>query len=186
MPLNDVPLPLTSQNLQNTQNPIRQNFLDIGSGFAVDHQAFASVNAGYHNKLTMPQQTPAPAGIASTAVLYYFTDNELYLNKNNGTAVPFTKSSQTTSGYTYLPSGILLQWASAGINDNQNPVAINFPITFPNACLQVVISSVQGTNNLVPPIVYTTGSFTTTQVSIGSKNGNSGNTSAYRYLAIGY
>lgn len=134
MPLNDVPLALTSETLQNTQNAIRQNFLDIGSGFAVDHQALASgPTSGYHKKLTMPQQTPAPAGIASTAVMYYFTDNELYLKKNNGTAIPFTKSNIATeasygdAGYTYLPSGLLMKWGFVFVPAGPGTVNVNFP-----------------------------------------------------------
>lgn len=131
MPLNLVPQPGPGVNLQNTQDPILQNFTNIDANFSVDHQAFASTHAGYHNKLTMPQQTPAPAGIANTAVLYYFTDNQLYINKNNGTPIPLTLSQQAASpGFTVLPSGIRMAWGTVGLNVSALDQAVPLPSPF--------------------------------------------------------
>lgn len=130
MGLNLVPQPGNGPNLQNTQNPILQNFTNIDANFAVDHQAYNSgPSSGFHNKLTMPQQSSVPAGIASTNLIYSALSalssvNELFINKNNGGAIPLTAALKALPGYTYLPSGIILKWGQS------SPVAgvVTFPV----------------------------------------------------------
>lgn len=199
--------PLSTDPINQTQAPIRTNFESIRAIIGVNHVDFADADSGKHKFVTFPVQVAAPVLAAGEIGLYnkaalapFGTFNELFVHKltTQGTAtadIPFTASILSTSnplptaaavGWTYLPSGIILQWGSAGIPDSQNPTATNFPIAFPNACLSVIISAVQSTNGAVPPLVYTASALTTTQVLVGSKNGASGNTSVFRYLAIGY
>lgn len=152
MALNSIPL--SNQTLAVTQPLIKNNFDTIDTIFAKDHATFNTINAGFHNKLTMPQQNPAPTGVAGMGLIYYFTDNQFYINNNNTTSIPFTKSINLTAGYTWLPSGILLQWkvTGAAIGANNN---ILFPITFPNSCLSVVLSGTNPTTgNVNQPIWF--------------------------------
>lgn len=49
-------------------------------------------------------------------------------------------SAQNVIGWQKLPNGLIIQW---GENGTGNGIGINFPITFPNNCLGVVVSESQ-------------------------------------------
>ena len=114
--LNNVPL--TGQTLNQTRNPINQNFSVIDTAFSVDHVPYnePSGNQGQHNKVTFPVQSPAPNFPAGDLGLFNATFpptsvNELFVRKDSGTAYPMTSSNNSSvNGWTYLPSGLLLQW----------------------------------------------------------------------------
>lgn len=46
-------------------------------------------------------------------------------------------TSAALSGYTYLPTGILMQWGTSQAYTSQQSPTISFPISFPTACLNV-------------------------------------------------
>lgn len=122
MALNDVPL--SSQSLADTQNPIRQNFSTINTVFEVDHVAYGAAGQGQHAKVTLPVQAPAPTFAAGLLGIYSFLNantakNEAYIHKQTGATtanIPFTASVLSSSsapaagsgGWTYLPSGLIL------------------------------------------------------------------------------
>lgn len=152
MALNNVPQ--SGQTLNDTRNPIRTNFSVINAAFLVDHVEYNLANQGFHNKVTMPVQVAAPAFAAGINGIYNLnnattTKNELYVHKQQdaGTAdIPFTASTLSSStpgsaasGWTYLPSGIILQWTNS--SSNVTPKAVNFPITFPNQVLNVQVTA---------------------------------------------
>ncbi len=101
-----------------------QNFQSIPALITVDHVDF-SVNNDYgkHNKVTFPLQNGIPATVANEFVLYNLRFNfgttptnlpEIFCRRNGGTAYPITA---TNGGYSYLPSGILLQWGQTQSNN---------------------------------------------------------------------
>ena len=49
-------------------------------------------------------------------------------------------SQKSTSGYQMLPGGLILQWVSMLVNNNQ-PCKVNLPIVFPNKLLNVQVSN---------------------------------------------
>lgn len=49
----------------------------------------------------------------------------------------WTKSTSTT-GYTKLPNGIVIQWGVTGTLNTGTTNTVSFPLAFPTACLQVV------------------------------------------------
>lgn len=129
MALNNVPL--SGQNLNETRDAIRQNFKTyIDTQFAVDHQEFATVGAGWHKKLTVPAPadstipTPPASGwvvfpaipdtafnTASSTYPLTLATQELNLKKEGSIPViPLTASLQAGIGWAYLPSGILIKW----------------------------------------------------------------------------
>lgn len=133
MTLNNVPL--TGQTLGQTKVPINGNFVSIDTAFAQDHVPYntasgvsvASTGQGKHNRVTFPVQSASPPAVVAAGddVLYNFlfpgtAKNELYIHKQTQAGVaeiPFTASSlsnvpplNTQSGWTYLPSGILVKW----------------------------------------------------------------------------
>jgi hypothetical protein len=121
-------LPNSGQNLDETRDPIRANFQNISDQFAIDHVPYNTTNNGFHNKVTMPDQSSAfptfPLGmngiysaVGDTLV------NETWIHKQRPSTtidIPFTSSILSTvqnpavrsSGWTYLPSGILLKWGN--------------------------------------------------------------------------
>lgn len=126
-------IPQAGDKLRNSQLDILNNFTAIGSGFALNHVDLNLANAGQHTHLTMPVQSAQPAVAASTLEVYDFLSpdtgfNELYVSKNAADVqsgktllnVPMTASvlqgagaSFGNAGWTYLPSGVLIQWGVA-------------------------------------------------------------------------
>lgn len=50
--------------------------------------------------------------------------------------------SLVSSGYQKLPSGLIVQWGGYTSNTSPSGLTCNFPITFPNSCLQIVCSDI--------------------------------------------
>lgn len=90
---------------------------------------------------------------------------------NTVASLPGSKSS---SGYQYLPNGLILQWITSG--GQANGTTVNFPIAFPNACFGVVQSADDGGNN------WTSAAYNWTQTSFMTNftNGH------FFAIAIGY
>lgn len=118
-------IPLPGQTIASTQPLINENFTGINTWTAIDHEEFGSVDAGKHKKVTLIAQSPAPSFTGTELGIYNFvnpptTKNEIYITKYNNnvlTDVPITASSfndavGANSGYSYLPSGLILQWCT--------------------------------------------------------------------------
>jgi len=126
-----------------SQPQILTNFASIQSIIDVNHADFGAATAGQHNYVEMPVQPAAPAVTIGEVGLYNLLltgVNEMFVRKSDGTSIPMTKSNQALPGYTYLPSGIILQWAQ--ISANTNPFAVVFPLPFPTSCFVVMTSMV--------------------------------------------
>lgn len=129
MSLNDVPQ--AAQTLAQTQNPIRQNFSAINTAFSVNHNEINGVGQGKHKFLQMPENA-APATAVNEAGFYANVGatsavTELYFRReNNGTSIPATETVEVTAsnGWTYLPSGVIMQWGTQIID---NGTLFTFP-----------------------------------------------------------
>jgi hypothetical protein len=139
--------PSASQLLSVSQPIIQGNFALIQTAFDQNHADFNSANPGKHlftEFLTNANSPPTnvPGGIPAGEVMLYsfvgaFSANaELYVNKTNqATAkqIPMTASilssnsnpGNIVSGWTYLPSGIIMKWGS-GVATGSTP--FNFPV----------------------------------------------------------
>lgn len=177
-----------------SQGQILANFQAIQTLIDVNHVDFADAgNMGKHKFVTFTDQTALPPVAAGTDLnMYNAVDGntglqELWIGNSAGSTIPFTSGIFATPGWTFIPSGIMIQWGNGGnINDNQNPlITVTFSRSFPNACFQVIVCPLLSNAGLTPPLVYT-GGVTAMNFLLGAKNGNSGNTSSYRYIAIGY
>jgi hypothetical protein len=74
-------------------------------------------------------------------------------------------SSISTNGYTYLPNGLILQWATgvASTLNGEGTVVLNFPIPFPNACFIVMpgtAAATAGADTWYQVVSYTTSAVT--------------------------
>lgn len=141
--------PLPSQSIAVTQPLINANFTGINTWTAIDHEEFSSVDAGKHKKVTLTAQSPAPSFTGTELGIYNSvnpttTQNEIYVTKYNNnvlTDIPITASSFNNavggqaSGYSYLPSGLILKWGLQNITLSSNVGSITFPSSFPNNAL---------------------------------------------------
>lgn len=163
MTLNDIPK--SGQSLGQTKVPINQNFQNIDAAFLVNHVPYTITSQGKHTLLEMVNQvahptTAPPASLLPGEITIYnfvnpvSTVNEAYIVKVNsggvlGTSIPFTLSQLTgVGGYTYLPSGLLLQWGTVTVNipPSSNPVTITYPTVFTIPAYNVVVSTLSNFN----------------------------------------
>ena len=86
----------------------------------------------------------------------------------------FTQS-EAANGWVKLPNGLILQWGSDSVA--QAGTVITFPVAFPNACLQVLVS-VQGNSTFGGCASITASTFTGSVAASGAGN--------ISWLAMGY
>lgn len=174
--------PAAADKLSVSQGDIQGNFIAINTYFGVDHADFGDADAGHHYFTVGAAPTPpvdeTQAGIYAATV---DAKAELYINKNTE-QVPFTKALKAAKGYTYLPSGVILQWGP--ILATHGGTAENFAIVFPHFCINVQLTSIEsaGTNNFVSVDTIVPASF---KAWSSTRTGGASNTNCY-YFAIGY
>jgi len=140
-------IPQPTDLLSQSQPQLLGNFQAIQTLIDVDHVDFNTPNQGKHFRVSLPVQSPAPTFTTGDVGMYSFlnpvtSQNELYINKINqvtttqicATASILSTTSAPTnnsSGWTYLPSGILMKWGNATITSTSgSPVQT---VTFPTA-----------------------------------------------------
>lgn len=200
-------IPQPNNLLSQSQDDILNNFQAIQTLIGINHVNFNDADQGKHKWLSLPQQAATPpAGSAFGATelgLYNAVNgttakNELYVNKTNQATVvqvPMTASILSTnsapaansSGYTLLPSGILLRWGSfTGITGLST-------VTLSGGILPTGIISVQ----LTPYTPSTTDdnfavrfvdvlSATQFRIFVSSRTTTGAATGGFQYLVIGY
>lgn len=100
----------------NSQSQILANFGGISTLIQVNHVNFDDPDQGKHKWVSMPQQVADPATTASETAIYSATDADSgnlelkFRRPTNGSVIPMTAKGGTTSGWTMLPSGILIKW----------------------------------------------------------------------------
>jgi hypothetical protein len=209
-------IPNATDQISQSQSQIQTNFASIKSLIDVNHVDFSDgVNFGKHYAVTFPVQLAAnlPTFLSGEVALYNMLPtaqpttgvDELFINKivSGGAAVqiPMTASILSTSnapgfsssGWSYLPSGILLKWGTFNATQNQLGTVTytfgsNIPVftqVFTVQCIQTFPSgaTLSELNDSV-----TAGNYTTTTFQIFPRaNGLPNNhVHSYTYLAIGY
>lgn len=190
-------VPLATQTISETQSLIKTNFDNIKTYLETDHVPFANANSGKHNQVTMPVMGSDPGSSAGEIRVYSKTGStsmvpELYFQRNNAAAVVnMTEALASFNGYTYLPSGIIMQWGVANqASTAAGNIAITFPITFPNNCFNVQITSQENTsgsdtNGFVRLVTFSTTGATAYASARLTSGGNTGAIYSARWLAIG-
>ncbi len=200
-------IPQATDALAQSQQDILNNFASIGTTFDVNHVDFnAGADAGKHKYVVLPVQNPSPpiAFGAGELALYSFLSpvtakNEIYINKTNQVTVvqvPSTASilsvtsapGNNVSGWTYLPSGILLKWGTGNANGNTAilfPVAATIPVFTDVMSVQLCTyaNSVADSNTFVRLSAFTNVGF---QCYGSSRTVAAAAASSFQYLAIGY
>lgn len=189
--------PQSTDQISQTQPLIQQNFASIQTLLLQNHGDFTTSVAGQHNYVQMPVQAVAPAVTAGEVGLYNLLNvgvNEMFVRKSNGTSIPMTKSDLNLPGYTYLPSGIIIQW---GLNTSGGVALTHviYPLAFPTRTL-IVNATPAVTNQIdkdsaVTVVCAGTGAPTTTgfDVMVNRRTSSSGQpqpNSQFYWVAIGY
>jgi hypothetical protein len=98
-----------------------------------------------------------------------------------------TTQSLTQNGYQVFPSGLIIQWGvKSNVSESSISVA-NFPIAFPNACLNATATARNSSGGNTASFDYFSQvvSFNTTSLTLKSQNLGSSTDSTY-WQAIGY
>lgn len=130
MPYNEN-IPQPNDYIRNSQNDILNNFISIKAAFDTNHVTFDLVDAGKHKFISFPVQGADPGGVLGEMQLYTKVSAlslvpELFIQDHIGNVVEFTSSQSAITGWTRLPSGILLKW---GIGNANGSATINFPVS---------------------------------------------------------
>lgn len=157
-------IPDATDRPSDSQSLIQANFNSLDTAFAVNHEALNSANEGKHKYISFPVQVTSPLTppfVSGEVGMYSFLNaataqNELYISKLNqatDTQIPFTASTLSvtsapaanTSGWTYLPSGLLMKWGYANGTGITN---VLYDATVPfGAVFSVVVTPTSGTGS---------------------------------------
>lgn len=191
MPLNAVPQ--ANQTLAQTQNPILQNFATIDAGFSVNHVELGTAGAGKHKFLQLPEQIAAPITAANEAAFYSaqgatsgVTELIFKRESNPGTVIPMTEfiALSATNGWTYLPSGIILQWGTATMNGGVSQLDFNLPRAFPTAFYSITATPNNTPTGNYTDIIMAVQVLSLTQARAKRKS-NFGTACSFNFFAIG-
>lgn len=206
--LNSVPQ--APQSLGQTQPLIQTNFSVIDAAFSINHVQYndGSGNQGKHNLVDFPVQSVAPTFAATDTGLFnkvpaapfpLTTKQETFIHTQHFSGaqdIPMTASILSTStptvfssGWTYLPSGLILKWAAniscTGLQVVTFPAGGNIPAF--TTCLTVIPQIAQGgagDTNLAVRLQGVNPTNFTVYVSPRTTTGSA--TSNITYWAIGY
>ncbi len=135
-------VPLANQKIKNTQQPIQDNFIETANLVAVNHEPFNSADQGKHKFVTFTQQpsTVQPANVSEFNMYNVVVGgtNQLCIKKGDASIeVPFTRrggtlSAQGGSGFTILPSGLLIRWGTGTVVGGSTAINVNSNVSFPS------------------------------------------------------
>lgn len=119
-------IPAATDRINASQPSLLENFQEIQNALAINHVTFNVANVGKHEKVVFPNLGAAPANeppvFLNTEIGLYNCINaittipEIYLRRNNAaTGYPMTAkvcvaAANPSTGWTYLPSGIVMKW----------------------------------------------------------------------------
>ena len=130
----DNAVPQAAQRISASQQPILNNFIEIGNDFALNHVPLtAGANNGKHNLVQFVSQIPAYLAVAGAAagevniynklpqIPFVATNRqELFIVRSGADAlnVPITSRNayvggNPSSNWFYLPCGLLVKWGRA-------------------------------------------------------------------------
>ena len=155
--LNQVPQ--ASQTLAQTQNLILQNFTTyIDFAFQVDHVPYTTPGQGKHNWVTFPLQGGLHGFTGTDSGFFSAPDSFSGLNQifvtppgqvSPGNPVPMTACNKIQNGYSYLPSGIIIQWGLDSFTGFAANVVV--PVVFPSGGFTV--TATQQSNSMSDAII---------------------------------
>ena len=193
-PYNDN-VPLSTEKIASTQNPILNNFQSILELLSVNHAPFNSADAGKHYFTSLEIQGSDPVTSSTEMAVYCKATPsgpnaaEIYYRyPSNGTVNQLTGnigSGTFTNGFTYLAPTVLMKWGTVtGIVAGANVIV--FPTTDGNPAFSSPPTNVYFT----PNVFYTQVSGSTyitsvTNLQFTLQVGQSGFSTGIYWMAIG-
>lgn len=189
--------PQPTDRLKDSVADLEGNFQALKTLVDVNHGTFGSINEGKHEFVTFPEQGAAPAVPGGTDVNMYLAvsagssnANDFFIQRSAGADVPFSAALKLNNGWTYLPSGIIMQWGngSAGVSGSGSTTQ-SFIFTFPTNCLSVQLTPFTGgtvadQNTFVQLISRANNQFT--YFYSGRTTANAPSVVQFTWLAIGF
>jgi len=122
--------PQPTDKLRVSQNDILNNFIALKTTIDTNHVTFDMADTGKHKFISFPEQLADPA-LAVNEVQFYAknstlsTEAELFLRREDGTIYEITSAGKAVTGWTRLPSGILIKWGNTSAT---GLATITFPV----------------------------------------------------------
>lgn len=180
-------IPLSTDLLSASQQPIEDNFTQLNTQFAVDHVAFNTGSAngnGHHKQVTFdaPPTPPSPTGTISAIYPKAVSAIQQLFFKNASTDYQLTGLTISTSGSNRgltTPWGIVINWGSANVGGGgpTSGTSITFAVPFPSSADSCIAT---GANNNATHANVTVQNLSTSGVTLYSANNNT-----VYYFAIG-
>jgi hypothetical protein len=142
----DNNVPLATQTIAATQQPIHDNYADIETLLLVNHVGFNVANQGKHKVVTMPVQAATPVPLASEINMFSRTSAftarpEVCIARSTGEVIEL--SADFNNGWAFTASGLLIKWGTANVPSVATnvvyPAAANIPVF--GAVLNVMITT---------------------------------------------
>lgn len=152
-------VPTTGQTLGQTRDIIRNNFTNYFNVVSQDHISPNATGEGKHNKSTYVAQTVDPVTALNEIAEYSKNASGIIQGflapSNAGTPIQMTRldtgALNNSNGYSFLPGGLIIQWAAlSAISNNQE---VTFPIAFPTACFVVVPGGGRSASSSTQPTI---------------------------------
>ena len=178
-------IPQPGDLLSQSQADILANFAAIQTWIAVNHGIFGAADDGKHKWVSLPNQGADVVTVAHEKAIYAKQSAlsgvaELFIrNESSGTITEFTSSTQAVSGYTRLPSGILIKWGTGNTGSNAATTA-NFEATIAFNAIYIAVAARQGQAGDAGPMYVQ--SFNVNSITVYNA---SANVRAFYYIAIG-
>lgn len=150
-------IPLSTDLISASQQPIEDNFTELNNQFLIDHTAFnvGGVNGdGHHKQVTFNVDIADPPAAGTVSVIYpklvggvqspYFINavgaTALWRGGANSGLITQTTGGNTSNGSMEFPNGVGFKWGTFAVPIG--PTAVVFPVAFPTACFSVTVSPV--------------------------------------------
>src|SRR5689334_3500855 len=116
-------IPQPTDRLKDSQQDILDNFAEIQTLIMRNHVNFGATGEGRHSFIEFPTATPTGVTNGTTPEVALYskvgatsTVPELYFQRNNlgaDAGYAFTEGLNATTGYTRLPSQLLVKWGTS-------------------------------------------------------------------------
>lgn len=185
-------IPAAVNNPSADQPNMLTNTNSISGIIAVDHIGFELPNGGFHNTIHMSSQSPAapPVGFGELFTLNtsdgIATSNILFYNNANSNLTQLTRNFTPTnapSGATFLPGGLILNWAQSAVNFSGTATTITFPRAYVTAVYSITIGCIN--NSGVSPTSNNVYISATTLTNFTVVNSSSTQVTAIYWMALG-
>lgn len=186
-------IPQPTDRLKDSQNDILNNFIAIKAAFDINHVTFDAATQGKHNFVSFPVQAANPAAVVTEMQLYTKTSAlttvpELFLERGDGTVYEFSSATRAVTGWTRLPSGILLKWGSDTKTGSQTvtlPVAGTIPVFTTIFSVQLTVKNAAVTDTDEAVRVISFAAATGFNVYASSRSTTGAKAVTFEYLVIG-